>query len=309
MLDKEEIKMSKVYAIAKGKIDNQIVHSWQECEDLVAGVPGARYKSFKSEEEAAEWLGDVFMLKKYSQTAKKESGSRRKRDCFEKIYIYSDGACSGNPGHGGWGAIIKYNGQPFEISGGAEETTNNQMELLGFINALKFAIQNFGKNKPIEVCLDSQYVLKGTKDWMPSWKKNGWKKSDGKPVLNLELWKEIDSLVKGLKINYVWVKGHAGHPENERCDALAVKASHSPEMWKDFEVKNVEKPKVKKEKFTNFDLFQTVDKETLVKILCSNRFSKIILAEGPTKLLDILDKPAQNWNVDTVKQILEERQK
>lgn len=138
---------------------------------------------------------------------------------MKKVEIYTDGACSGNPGAGGWGAILKYKGHEKEVSGYAPETTNNRMELTAVIEALKCL------KEPCEVKIysDSQYfcnsILKG---WAETWQKNGWKKSDKKPVLNIDLWQEILDLLGIHKAEIEWVKGHAGHPENERCDYLAT---------------------------------------------------------------------------------------
>ncbi|MCQ2463912.1 MAG: ribonuclease HI [Clostridia bacterium] len=138
---------------------------------------------------------------------------------MKKVNIYTDGACSGNPGPGGWAAILEYNGKRREISGGERETTNNRMELTAAIQALS------ALKEPCEVSLttDSQYVYNGiTLGWAESWKNNGWRKKDKKPALNPDLWDALLSLNEKHKVKYIWVKGHAGHPENERCDILAV---------------------------------------------------------------------------------------
>lgn len=142
------------------------------------------------------------------------------------IFIFTDGACSGNPGPGGWGAVLRYNGVEKELSGGEESTTNNRMELTACIEALS------ALKEPCKVTLttDSQYVVNGiTKGWAESWKKNGWKKSDKKPALNPELWDELLGLTAKHEVEFVWIKGHNGHPENERCDALAVSAINREE--------------------------------------------------------------------------------
>lgn len=138
---------------------------------------------------------------------------------MKHIEIYTDGACSGNPGPGGWGAILRYNGTEKEISGGEKETTNNRMELTAVIEALSRL------KEPCEVTLitDSKYVSDGlSKGWAESWKRNGWKKSDKKPALNPDLWDELLKLCAVHKVTVQWVKGHASHPENERCDKMAV---------------------------------------------------------------------------------------
>ncbi len=135
------------------------------------------------------------------------------------VEIFSDGACSGNPGPGGFGAILRCDGREKEISGGEPHTTNNRMELLGVITALealKYPCE-------VRVTTDSKYVVDGiSKGWAVGWKKRGWKKSDGKPALNPDLWERLLALLEIHKTEFVWIKGHAGHPENERCDRLAV---------------------------------------------------------------------------------------
>lgn len=135
------------------------------------------------------------------------------------VEIFSDGACSGNPGPGGWGAILRCDGYEKEISGGEAHTTNNRMELTGVIQALS-ALKYPCK---VRVTTDSRYVVDGiTKGWAHGWKKRGWKKSDGKPALNPELWERLLELLAIHDVEFAWIKGHAGHEENERCDRLAV---------------------------------------------------------------------------------------
>lgn len=138
---------------------------------------------------------------------------------MKTVYIYTDGACSGNPGAGGWGAILKYRGAEKELSGAEKMTTNNRMELTAVISALS------ALKEPCKaiVTTDSKYVVDGiTKGWAKSWQKNGWVKSDKKPALNPDLWEKLLELCDQHDVEFVWVKGHAGHPENERCDQLAV---------------------------------------------------------------------------------------
>lgn len=137
---------------------------------------------------------------------------------MKRVEIFTDGACSGNPGAGGWGAILRYNDVEKELSGGEENTTNNRMELTAVISALK------ALKEPCNITLytDSRYVMDGIEKWIISWKQNGWKTANKKsPVKNVELWQELDALREKHEIRFVWVKGHAGHPENERCDELA----------------------------------------------------------------------------------------
>lgn len=141
---------------------------------------------------------------------------------MKEVTIYSDGACSGNPGPGGWGTILDYKGKRKELSGGEEHTTNNRMELTAVIEGLK-ALKEPCR---VKVITDSQYVFNGiTLGWAASWKANNWRKKDKKPALNPELWDELLILVAKHDVTLEWIKGHAGHPENERCDELAVAES------------------------------------------------------------------------------------
>ena len=138
---------------------------------------------------------------------------------MKHVDIYTDGACRGNPGKGGWGAILVFGGVEKELSGGEAMTTNNRMELLGAIRALE------ALKEPCEVTLtsDSKYLTEAiNQGWLESWKKRGWRKADKSPVLNVELWQRIDELLSIHAVTFVWVHGHAGHHYNERCDALAT---------------------------------------------------------------------------------------
>lgn len=138
------------------------------------------------------------------------------------VEIFTDGACSGNPGAGGWGAILRCNGREKEFSGGAAETTNNRMELTAVIEALS------ALKLPCDVTLttDSQYVVNAVeKRWVYSWRDNGWRKADKKPALNVDLWEKLLPLLERHSVRFIWIKGHDGHAENERCDTLAVAAS------------------------------------------------------------------------------------
>jgi ribonuclease HI len=133
------------------------------------------------------------------------------------VEIYTDGACSGNPGPGGWGAILRYGATEKELAGGESPTTNNRMELMAAIVAL----ESLKRPSQVAVYTDSQYVKNGITAWMPGWKKNGWRTADKKPVKNSDLWQRLDHAAKPHRVSWNWVKGHAGHPENERADALA----------------------------------------------------------------------------------------
>ncbi len=136
---------------------------------------------------------------------------------MKTVSIWTDGACSGNPGPGGWGALIRFGEHEKELSGGDFETTNNRMELLAAIEALNALTQPC----IVDLHTDSQYVKGGMTGWIEGWKKNGWKTSAKKPVKNAELWKALEEAVKRHQVSWHWVKGHAGHPENERADELA----------------------------------------------------------------------------------------
>jgi len=138
---------------------------------------------------------------------------------LKQVEIFTDGACSGNPGPGGWGVLLRWNGVTKELYGGEADTTNNRMELTAAIKALN------ALKEPCEVDLytDSVYVRNGISSWIDSWKANNWKTSAKKPVKNAELWQQLDEARSRHKVSWHWVKGHAGHPENERCDELARK--------------------------------------------------------------------------------------
>jgi len=138
---------------------------------------------------------------------------------MKTVTLYTDGACSGNPGPGGWGAILAYNGTEKELSGGEASTTNNRMELTAVIRGL----QALKESCIVELYSDSKYVIDGLeKGWAVSWRKNGWKKADKKPALNPDLWEQLLELTEKHQLRYHWVKGHAENPYNNRCDAMAV---------------------------------------------------------------------------------------
>lgn len=138
-------------------------------------------------------------------------------DDQQSVTIYTDGACSGNPGPGGWGAILRFGGHEKELNGGDYETTNNRMELMAAIEALN-ALK---RSCTVNIYTDSQYVKGGITGWIEGWKRNGWKTAAKKPVKNIELWKALEEALKRHDVEWHWVKGHAGHPDNERADELA----------------------------------------------------------------------------------------
>lgn len=140
---------------------------------------------------------------------------------MKKITIYTDGACKGNPGPGGWGAIMLYNDHERELSGFEADTTNNRMEMKAVIEGLKA----LSEKCEVTIYTDSTYVMKGMQEWLPGWRARGWKTASKKPVKNKDLWIELDEQVNKHKTSWQWVKGHNGDPMNERADALAVAAS------------------------------------------------------------------------------------
>lgn len=142
----------------------------------------------------------------------------------DKVEIFTDGSCLGNPGPGGYGALLRYKGHEKALSEGFFLTTNNRMELLAAIVALETL------KRPCDIVLttDSQYVRQGITQWIHNWKRRGWRKADKSPVVNVDLWQRLDTAITRHQIDWQWVKGHAGHPENERCDELARAAAESP---------------------------------------------------------------------------------
>jgi ribonuclease HI len=136
---------------------------------------------------------------------------------LEKVALFSDGACSGNPGPGGWGVILRFRGVEKELFGGERETTNNRMEMMAIIQGL----EALKRPVAVDIFTDSKYVIDGITKYMPTWKKNSWRTADKKPVKNIDLWERMLAAMKPHQLSWNWVKGHNGHPENERADALA----------------------------------------------------------------------------------------
>lgn len=210
----------KYYAVAQGR-KTGIFTSWPEAEQQVKGFAKAVYKSFKTRQEAEAFLENPRLA---SRSPKARSGNARSLPAPEEAYpeetivVYTDGGAIGNPGPGGYGVVIK---ESRELSGGYKLTTNNRMELMAVIQALKVLQE---EKKPIILHSDSSYVMNGlNKGWARNWKKNHWIKSNGDPALNADLWAILLDLLPGLDIRFQWVKGHAGNPLNERCDELATK--------------------------------------------------------------------------------------
>lgn len=163
--------------------------------------------------------GTVRLMAKASDT---DTATATVPDAPPRVELYTDGACSGNPGPGGWAYILRHPAtkKEREASGGEKATTNNRMELTAVIRGL----EALTRRSVVDLYSDSQYVLKGLESWMASWKKRGWKTADKKPVKNQDLWEQLDSLKDEHEIRFHWVRGHNEHPENERCDRLAVRA-------------------------------------------------------------------------------------
>jgi ribonuclease HI len=140
------------------------------------------------------------------------------------VQLFTDGACSGNPGPGGWGALLRYRGHEKELSGGEPDTTNNRMELLAVINGL----ESLKRSARVRICTDSQYVMRGITEWIAGWKRRGWKTADRQPVKNVDLWRRLEAALAPHQVEWEWVRGHSGHPENERVDQLARQAAPRP---------------------------------------------------------------------------------
>jgi len=215
----------KYYAIAVGRKPG-IYGDWPTAQAQVQGYPGAKFKGFATRAEAQGWLDHPPATtpgagKRRSSTAAPAKGDTSPQE--GEVTIYTDGGARYNPGPGGYGVVQIYQGDRQELSGGYRLTTNNRMELMGCIVALR---ELQPRDTAVTLYSDSSYVVNGiSKGWAKNWRKNGWIKSDKQPAINPDLWAELLDLVEGLDITFKWVKGHAGHPLNERCDALAVAAA------------------------------------------------------------------------------------
>lgn len=207
----------KFYAVKRGR-KTGLYTVWAECAAQVKGFQGAVYKGFMTEDEARAWLGGAdARMEQPRAAAEMAAPSAPDADYI----IHTDGSCLRNPGGaGGWAAVIETaaTGAVEEKSGGDPETTNNRMEL----TAALMALSAVPEGARVALYTDSQYLKNAfTKFWLPAWKKCGWKKADGEPVLNQDLWVQLDAAFAARQVQFHWVKGHAGNSRNERCDALA----------------------------------------------------------------------------------------
>jgi len=221
----------KFYAVAAGR-EPGIYTDWPLAKSQVHGFAGALYKGFPDRAEAEAWLKNPSRPRRRKQTG--DAGERTAgQDAApgDGIFVYTDGSCLGNPGPGGYGVIIHSNGQERQLSGGFRHTTNNRMEIMAAIAGLKAA--GTGK-EPIHLYSDSSYLVNAIdKGWVKNWARRGWRKSDGQPAQNPDLWQEMLDLLAERKVVLHWLRGHMGHLENERCDRLALLAAKSADLPED----------------------------------------------------------------------------
>ncbi|MBC8317222.1 MAG: ribonuclease HI [Desulfobulbaceae bacterium] len=221
----------KFYAIAAGRKPG-IYTNWPEAQAQVMTFAGARYKGFATRAEAEAWIKNPVYPAPTSKTKSRKGAPATAKTSKEgEIIIYTDGGARFNPGPGGFGVVMLEAGNRQEFSGGYRLTTNNRMELMGCIVALRQLNQT---NKTVTLYSDSKYVVNGiTKDWARNWRKNNWIKSDKQPAVNPDLWAQLLDLTEKLNIDFRWVKGHAGNEFNERCDELAVSSAAQDNLQKD----------------------------------------------------------------------------
>jgi ribonuclease HI len=222
----------KFYAILAGRVPG-IYDNWPKAQAQVIGFQGARFKGFATRSEAEAWLQNPTSGPAGPGSSKPalKSSSGAGADTSPRdgvVSIYTDGGARYNPGPGGYGIVQVYNGARKELTGGFRLTTNNRMELMGCIVALR---ELEHRDKPVALYSDSSYVVNGiSKGWAKSWRKRGWIKSDRQPAVNPDLWGQLLDLIEGLNITFNWVKGHNGNPFNERCDELAVASSRLADL-------------------------------------------------------------------------------
>ncbi len=230
----------KYYAVAVGRKPG-IYTEWfgdAGAQAQVAGFQGARYKGFASLEEAHAFIREPGSSEKKSATHSRKTNPRStatptvlaEDSLADRIVIYTDGSSLGNPGPGGYGVVIPSFGGNRELSGGFRKTTNNRMELLACIVGL----EQFNTPSAVAVYSDSRYMVDGiTKGWARRWQRNGWRKSSGGQALNIDLWVRLLALCDRHDVHFIWVKGHAGNPGNERCDQLATQAANQRDLPSD----------------------------------------------------------------------------
>lgn len=230
-------KTKKIYAIFSGRHPG-LYKTWDEASVQITGFKGAKYKSFKQENDAITWLRECIIsatepvdenivnLVKANNDLVTQSTSMES----DTVIIYTDGGASPNPGIGGYGIVLMKGRLRKELSAGYEYTTNNRMELLACIVALR-ALK---ESSNVKLHTDSKYVVDSiSKGWAKGWQKKGWRKSDGKTAENIDLWKQLLELIAIYDVEFVWVKGHAGNVENERCDVLANQAKTAKKLLVD----------------------------------------------------------------------------
>jgi ribonuclease HI len=221
----------KYYAVATGRVPG-IYSEWGDAERQVKGFAGARFKGFASRAEAEAWLEVPEYRKKEKPAAKKAvEGKHYLSPDSDAVIVFTDGGCINNPGPGGYGVVIEDDAGEREYSGGFSLTTNNRMELMACIVALQ---KLEGSGRAVVVHSDSSYVVNGMeKGWARGWRSRGWRRSDGHPALNADLWAELLRLAEAMPVRFVWVRGHAGNSRNERCDVLANTAARGRNLQVD----------------------------------------------------------------------------
>ena len=235
----------KYYAVAVGRQPG-IYTQWfgdAGAQNQVVGFKGARYKGFSTREEAQGFIQDRRSGHKISVMPSQKTTSRSTAtptvNTADRIVIYTDGSSLGNPGPGGYGVVISSPGGTRELSGGFRRTTNNRMELL----ACFVGLEQLETPSAVALFSDSRYVVDGiTKGWASKWQRNDWRKSNGGKALNIDLWERLLSLCDHHDVHWVWVKGHAGNPGNERCDQLASQAASLPNLPPDVGYETVSSP-------------------------------------------------------------------